>query len=159
MEFKEFTLNNFNQLKDNLSGNMHGIINTDNDIVMCQQMTNLEVKMQTVKQIMADDLVDALEERINLNILYAIRSSDGSEYQIVGFGSPTQNEMYIAYIESSQHGIVEDISFKFFESIEYFFSILKEALLKLELKEEKGCSTVILEKMTRENFWNHFFNK
>lgn len=98
-------------------------------------------------QHMADDFLKELTRFLDVNILYAYRKLDGSDYRIVAYTMPYHDEMYIVFLNSQQYGIVEEMHVVFFESLEVMFSWLRKGYDDL-LAKEKQIDIIQLQDLT-----------
>ena len=74
---------------------------------------------------MADDIITELTRFLDVNILYAYKTHDGSTYKMVAYTMPYDDEMYVVFVDSEQYGIVEEIHIAFFESLNVMFDWLR----------------------------------
>lgn len=88
-------------------------------------------------QHMADDFLKELTRFLDVNILYAYRKLDGSDYRIVAYTMPYHDEMYIVFVDSQQYGIVDEIHVAFFESLDVMFSWLRKGYDEVVAKEKQ----------------------
>ncbi len=72
---------------------------------------------QLDKQLMIEDITDKLFRRLHLRVLFLTKLNNG-EYRSVLYSMPHQDEMYIIYILSKQHGIVNELDVAFYDSME-----------------------------------------
>lgn len=86
------------------------------------------VYIPTATQYMAEDLVEEFTEIINVNILYYVKSKDGSSVRIITYPMPYSSQMYVIDIDSSQYGIVEGVTITFFDSIDTMLDTLEKLL-------------------------------
>lgn len=102
-----------------------------------------EVVWNTKKQVMAEDLTDLLEKKLDAHILFASSEEDGKKVKVEGYSTPVENSMYIVYLSSNQHGVLDSITVFFFDSLETMYHHLR--------KDYQGITTVekdIIEKQS-----------
>lgn len=116
----------------------------------------IEVCFKMKKQEMAEQIVPTLNQRMNLNLLYVMRSHDHKILSCVGYSSPSQDGCYIYYIDSHIFGIVEDMNVTFYKDTMTMFDKLNRTLSSLENKTCKRDFEV-LEKITEKELWSSFF--
>lgn len=85
-----------------------------------------EVVLTTKKQVMAEDLTDMLEKKMDAKILYASKEENGRIVKSEAYSLPVENNMYIIYMSSSQHGILDSITVFFFDSLELMYYRLRK---------------------------------
>lgn len=85
-----------------------------------------EVVLNMPSQVMAEDLTDALEKNIGVNVMYASKEEGGRIVKVEAYSVPVEDSMYIIYISSSQYGIVNSITIFFFESLEIMYHHLRK---------------------------------
>lgn len=73
-------------------------------------------------QQLAEDMTDEIVTKLDYHVLYARKSHDDKIYHIVLYSIPYEHEMVVIHMDSLQHGILEDIRVKFFESMEMMYS-------------------------------------
>lgn len=86
------------------------------------------------RQYMMESIIEALSTCVNINILYAWRSPDGSRKKTIAYSMPYIDEMFVIALQSQQYGIVEQLHLTFFESLDMMFAWLH------------ACLTTMLEK-------------
>lgn len=143
-------------LQKDLEDKMPRVFKVPDNPSFSHRKIHSEVTIPLTNQIMADDLTTFMESCLNSHILYADRTLDGKKYRIIGFSNPTREKMYIYFINSLMFGIVEEVTFDFYESMEQMLLRLRDIFFSLE--DEKGKSKEIfqLEKMTAKQLWDHF---
>lgn len=99
-------------------GNQHYEITIHDDFA--------EVVLNMPTQMMAEDLTDILEKNIGVNVMYASKEEQGRIVKVEAYSAPVENSMYIIYISSSQHGVVDSITVFFFESLEIMYHHLRK---------------------------------
>lgn len=92
------------------------------------------VTIQLTRQHMADDLVTELTAQLDVNILYSCKSHDGSRHRIMIYSMPYPEGMCVIYIDSWQHGVVEEIYVTFFDSMDVMFCWLQKSLENIMAK-------------------------
>lgn len=85
-----------------------------------------EVVLNMPIQMMAEDLTDALVKNIGVNVMYASKEEQGRIVKVEAYSVPVEDSMYIIYVSSSQHGVVDSITVFFFESLEIMYHHLRK---------------------------------
>jgi hypothetical protein len=111
-----------------------------------------EIYIPIRKQTMIDDLTDSLEEKLNVNILYAVRSRDQKNVKVVIYSMPYKDEMFVISIASSQYGIVNGITIVVFSSLEHMFNYVRRVYQQYAGKSEWET----LEAETPQKLFSHF---
>ncbi|MDD5862585.1 MAG: hypothetical protein PUD15_08565 [Prevotella sp.] len=111
-----------------------------------------ETVFSTRVQMMEEKLVDELEKKMGLNVLFALRKDDGKSYNVVLYSEPVQGKMFVVYASSEQWGIVDFITVDFFDSVEIMYIRLRDEFRRM--KEDDGD---ILEQQTPTEMLKHFF--
>ena len=125
---------NFGNFQEVLSNT--GIFQCDN---LHMKITNDigTVTVQMLHQHMADDFLKELTNFLDVNILYAYKEHDGSIYRIVAYTMPYYDEMYIVFVDSQQHGIVDEMHVAFFESLDVMFGWLRKGYDEVVAKQKQ----------------------
>ena len=97
-----------------------------------------------------EDLVDKLEKRIKVNILYAI-TDGGKDYRAIAYSIPYEDELYIMEIESHQYGITDKLTVAFYDSLDTMFEDIMFHLQKLATSDAE-----ILEQEDIRTTFSHF---
>ena len=130
----ETIVRNFAKLQD-LLGNTDIFMLDDLQMKISNNVGTVTVPMLT--QHMMEDVFEELQNYVNVNILFAFRTADGSHHKLVTYSMPYQDEMYIISMESEQYGIVEQMDMTFFESLDVMLSWLRTSLISVEEKKEE----------------------
>ena len=86
-----------------------------------------EVVMKMQNQHLLENFTSDLEDKLRMNILYASREESGKVYKVVAYSTPVEDEMFVAYLSSTQYGIVDAMTIFFFDSIEtMYYQLLTE---------------------------------
>lgn len=85
-----------------------------------------EVVWKTKKQVMAEDLTDSLEKKLGAHVMYASKEDDGRIIKVEAYSTPVENSMYIIYLSSDQHGVVDSMTVVFFDSLEIMYYHLRK---------------------------------
>ena len=85
-----------------------------------------EVVLNIPFQVMAEDLTDSLEKNIGVNVMYASKEEEGRIVKVEAYSVPIEDSMYIIYISSNQHGVVDSVTIFFFESLEVMYHHLRK---------------------------------
>lgn len=84
-----------------------------------------EVVLAMKRQLMAEDLAEMLETQIGASILYAVEESQGMVIRIEAYSLPVEDNMYIIYASSEQHGIMEAVTVCFYDSLDTMYHRLR----------------------------------
>ena len=103
------------------------------------------------KQTMMEDFIDELMKYLVLEVLCAYCKNEGQDYKAIAYSKPYQEEMYVIVMESNQHGLLDDISVVFFESMDAMLEILEKQLHQL-----KGKQVEVLEQQHETAFYKNF---
>ena len=87
-----------------------------------QRKDYLETTFPLSFQQLAEDMTDELVTKLDYHVLYARKSDDDKIYHIVLYSIPYEHELVVIHMDSLQHGIIEDIRVKFFESMEIMYN-------------------------------------
>lgn len=85
---------------------------------------SVEVEIPTEGQKMSEYLIDDLKHKMQLNIFFVIRSENGSRYNCVLYSDPTDNNMFIVYVNSHMFGLVDSVVIEFYNSIDIMYDQL-----------------------------------
>lgn len=130
----ETIVQNFTRLQDQLSN--AGIFMLD-DLRMDIVHNIGTATIQMGNQQMMEDVLKEIQNHMNVKLLCAYRTLDGSRHKLVAYSMPYEDEMYIISMESQQYGIVEQMTVTLFESLDIMLSWLRSCLLKMEEKEHE----------------------
>ncbi len=103
------------------------------------------------KQMMMEDSIDELAKYLAVEVLCAYCENDGQDYKAIAYSKPYQEEMYVIVMESNQHGLLDDISVVFFESMDAMMEMLEKQLHQL-----KGKGVEVLEQQREKVFYENF---
>ncbi len=103
------------------------------------------------RQMMMEDFIDELTKYLVLDVLFAFCQNDGRDYKAIAYSKPYQEEMYVIFMGSNQHGLLEEINVVFFDSMDYMLEILKKLLHQL-----KNKNVEILEQQCETTFYKNF---
>lgn len=112
----------------------------------------VEVLIPMVGQVLMEDLVDDLEKKMGLHVLFATKQDMGKVYKAAVYSTPSEDSMFIIHLGSEQFGVMEDMSVRFFDSEELMFLDIQSIL--------SGMTKVpaeILEVQNRKEILSHFF--
>lgn len=87
-----------------------------------QRNKYLETVFPLLFQQLAEDMTDEFATKLDYHVLYARKSDDDKKYHIVLYSIPYEHEMVVIHMDSLQHGILEDIRVKFFDSMETMYN-------------------------------------
>ena len=137
-------INNFAILKEKLS--YTGFFQLDNlQVKLNNNIGTVTVPM--LRQHLADDFLKELTNLLDVNILYQYKEPNDSNYRIVAYTMPYSDEMYIVFVQSQQYGIVEEIHFAFFDSLDEMFGFLRKEYDEV-LAKEKQIDIIQMQDLT-----------
>lgn len=87
-----------------------------------QRATFVETVFHLSYQQLAEDLTDDFVTSLRFNVLYARKSFDDKVFHVVLYSIPYEHEMVVVHMDSLQHGILEEIRVKFFDSMETMYN-------------------------------------
>ena len=102
-------------------------------------------------QMMMEDFIDELTKYLAIEVLCAYCQNGGQDYKAIAYSKPYQEEMYVIVMESNQHGLLDDISVVFFESMDAMLEMLEKQFHQL-----KGKGVEVLEKQREKVFYENF---
>lgn len=88
----------------------------------------VEVVIPTKHQMMMEELVDLLEKKMALHVLFASKQNLGKTYKSAVYSTPEEVSMFLIHLGSEQFGIVEEMTVHFFDSEELMLLALQRAL-------------------------------
>ena len=103
------------------------------------------------KQVMMEDFIDELTKYLAVEVLCAYCQNEGQDYKAIAYSKPYQEEMYVIVMESNQHGLMDEISVVFFESMDAMLEMLEKQLHQL-----KGKQVEVLEQQHETAFYKNF---
>lgn len=124
-------------------------------VVLTPRNKCAETIIMLQKQWMLEDMVEELNKRMNVNILYAVESPERQHYQVLAYSMPFIDTMYVIKIESQQFGVTEGITVAFYDSIDVMFDDVKGHLQELRLLVEDADYTILEQEDARQTF-SHF---
>ena len=81
----------------------------------------VEVVFNMNDQKMLESFISDLEEKLHIHILYVSREDGGKVYKTVAYSTPVEDEMFVIYLSSTNHGIVDSMTVFFFDSLESMY--------------------------------------
>lgn len=70
------------------------------------------------KQVMMEDLVEWLEKKLGLHILYASKQNYGKLLKAAAYSTPVDGSMFIIHMGSEQYGVIDSLTLHFYDSDE-----------------------------------------
>ena len=70
------------------------------------------------KQVMMEDLVEWLEKKLGLHILYASKQNYGKLLKAAAYSTPVDGSMFIIHMGSEQYGVIDSLTVHFYDSAE-----------------------------------------
>ena len=80
-----------------------------------------DVVLQLGTQFLVADFVQVLKEELGLHLLYTVRYEGGGAYRAVGYSTPSEVEMYVVVITSSQYGLSDSLTVYFYDSVDCMY--------------------------------------
>lgn len=124
---------------------------TNEEVTLQRREKTGLVTFHLKKQMMMEDFIDELMKYLVLEVLCAYCQSEGQDYKAIAYSKPYQEEMYIIVMESNQHGLMDEISVVFFESMDAMLEMLEKQLHQL-----KGKQVEVLEQQHETAFYKNF---
>ena len=124
---------------------------TNEEVTLQRREKTGLVTFHLKKQMMMEDFIDELMKYLILEVLCAYCQSEGQDYKAIAYSKPYQEEMYIIVMESNQHGLMDEISVVFFESMDAMLEMLEKQLHQL-----KGKQVEVLEQQHETAFYKNF---
>ena len=78
----------------------------------------VEVVIPASKQVMMEDLVEWLEKKLGLHILYASKQNYGKLLKAAAYSTPVDGSMFIILMGSEQYGVIDSLTVHFYDSDE-----------------------------------------
>lgn len=78
----------------------------------------MEVVIPTSKQVMMEDLVEWLEKKLGLHILYASKQNYGKLLKAAAYSTPVDGSMFIIHMGSEQYEVIDSLTVHFYDSDE-----------------------------------------
>lgn len=78
----------------------------------------VEVVIPASKQVMMEDLVEWLEKKLGLHILYASKQNYGKLFKAAAYSTPVDGSMFIFHMGSEQYGVIDSLTVHFYDSDE-----------------------------------------
>ena len=124
---------------------------TNEEVTLQRREKTGLVTFHLKKQMMMEDFIDELMKYLVLEVLCAYCQNEGQDYKAIAYSKPYQEEMYVIVMESNQHGLLDDISVVFFESMDAMLEMLEKQLHQL-----KGKQVEVLEQQHETAFYKNF---
>ena len=112
----------------------------------------VEVVIPASKQVMMEDLVEWLEKKLGLHILYASKQNYGKLLKAAAYSTPVEGSMFIVHLGSEQYGILDSMTVHFFDSEE----IMLLSIHRL-LRDNTHVEAEVLECQKMNQILSHFF--
>ena len=112
----------------------------------------VEVVIPTRRQVMMEDLVDLLEKKVGLHILYASKMKFGKHLRAVAYSTPVEGSMFIVHLRSEQYGILDSMTVHFFDSEEIMLLNIHRLL-----RDNTHVEAEVLECQKMNQILSHFF--
>lgn len=78
----------------------------------------VEVVIPASKQVMMEDLVEWMEKKLGLHILYASKQNYGKLLKAAAYSTPVDGSMFIIHMGSEQYGVIDSLTVHFYDSDE-----------------------------------------
>lgn len=123
-----------------------------NEETVLQRSQKMGIATKHLKgQMMMEDFIDELTKYLVIDVLFAFCQNNGRDYKAIAYSKPYQEEMYVIVMDSNQHGLLEEITIVFFDSMDSMLEMLKKQLQQLKRKDVE-----ILEQQCETTFYKNF---
>ena len=82
-----------------------------------------ECVIPLASQQMAEDMTEEFSTCLDYQVLYEKRTPDGSDYHVALYSIPYENEMVVVIMDSIQHGLIESVKVRFFDSLDTMYNL------------------------------------
>lgn len=123
------------------------------NLPMIRHEGGVSITLPLLPQQEMSDFLTLIEEKLNVNILYAIKKDGGQYYEAMAYSNPVAGQLYTFIMRSYLHGIVKSVDVQLYDSYEPMFTQVRQALDELQnVKADR-----ILEKEDVPTLYAHFF--
>lgn len=141
---------NFNAFLDKLREASPGIIGEGSESIKILNGCGTAV-IPFLKQQKMDDFTDELEEKLSVNILYALRNVNKKEFCVIMYSLPYDSRMYVIMLQSCMYGIVGKMTVSFYASLDVMFRHINDRYQNID-----DTKWQILEKEKPEVLFSKF---
>ncbi|MBQ8096365.1 MAG: hypothetical protein IJ243_04680 [Prevotella sp.] len=85
-----------------------------------------ECVIPLASQQMAEDMTEEFSTCLDYQVLYEKRTPDGSDYYVALYSIPYENEMVVVIMDSIQHGLIESVKVRFFDSLDTMYNHVRQ---------------------------------
>ena len=85
-----------------------------------------ECVIPLASQQMAEDMTEEFSTCLDYQVLYEKRTPDGSDYHVALYSIPYENEMVVVIMDSIQHGLIESVKVRFFDSLATMYNHVRQ---------------------------------
>ena len=85
-----------------------------------------ECVIPLASQQMAEDMTEEFSTSLDYQVLYEKRTPDGSGYHVALYSIPYENEMVVVIMDSIQHGLIESVKVRFFDSLDTMYNHVRQ---------------------------------
>ena len=85
-----------------------------------------ECVIPLASQQMAEDMTEEFSTCLDYQVLYEKRTPDGSDYHVALYSIPYENEMVVVIMDSIQHGLIESVKVRFFDSLDTMYNHVRQ---------------------------------
>lgn len=103
------------------------------------------------RQVLIEEFTEKLITCLDLQVLFAYCTNNGRDYRVIIYSIPREEQLYIISMESTQYGILEDITVTFYISLDTMYEQLYKSLAQL-----KHIDGEVLEQQTPEVLFRNF---
>lgn len=115
-----------------------------------------DAKVRFDKQRLMENVIDIVERKFGMHILYAYHSNKGRHYEAMAYNSPYEDTMAAVTLESFEYGIVEEMTVTVYTSYELMYETVSRRLLSV-MREAEQNRIVLLEKQNTRRLYKDFF--
>lgn len=105
------------------------------------------------KQIMLENFAECLMDDFRLQLLVATQKEGGKQLEAILFSEATEDKMFVIYLGSLQHGLIDKINVVFFDSVDNMYLYLLSNLSKYTKNQIEVLKQIRYDKLLQ------FFNK
>ena len=133
---EEFLTNSLEEFKTNLKTYLSTYLKPV-DVTLALRNDYAECVFPLSCQQLAEDVTDEFVTCLHYHILYARKSSDGTEYHVVLYSRPYEHDMTVVIMDSIQHGLIESVIVLFFDSLDTMYRYVRQMWLDSLFQKSK----------------------
>lgn len=143
--------NNVNQnlksLNELLVKQHSNIFNVTNENIIVDLKNRIDLSIPLFKPCDADGLTELFERELSMHILFATKGNRTETYNVVGFSAPSADKMCLFYIKSKEFGVVKNVFFVIYSSMEEMLAQLQRLGRSINQTELRLEGITVLEQM------------